>query len=148
MSVTSKNISLFVSWLTELTAYSDRIVVFPLSFTFSSLVTQFLTLSQPLRKSSAMLASHTQLFIQLEIVTVGHNEQCVRQKKTNHTYDLSLHHTHFQRTQSSVCNFNPLPDQVFSGYAAHTNTTLKCMASKSALLCQLSLIHSLSLTAG
>ncbi len=39
MCVTCKNISLFVDWLTELTAYSDSIVVFPLSFTFSSSVT-------------------------------------------------------------------------------------------------------------
>lgn len=114
MCVTCKNISLFVDWLTELTAYSDSIVVFPLSFTFSSSVTQFLTQSQPLRKSDATLASHiTLLFIQLETVTVGHNEQRARQKKTNHTHNLSLHHTHLQHTQSSVCNLNPLPVQQF-----------------------------------
>lgn len=88
-------------WLAD-RAYSDHIVVFPLSFTFSS-HTIPLTQSQPLRKSDAMLASHiTQLFIQLETKTVRHNEHRIRQKKTNHTHDLLPHHTHLQHTYKAL----------------------------------------------
>ncbi len=141
MCVTCKNISLFVDWLTELTAYSDSIVVFPLSFTFSSSVTQFLTVTATEEIWCNAGFTHYTIVHSAGDSDSGAQRATRKTKKRPTTHTIFHYTTH--KAQCVTLNLCRSRSSVFSGYAAHTNTTLKWM------LCSAS-SHSftLSLTAG
>lgn len=114
MCVACKNISIFVDWLTELTAYSDSIVVFPLSFTFSSSVTQFPTVTATEEIWCNAGFTHYTIVHSAGDSDSGAQRAMRKTKKRPATHTIFHYTTHICNTHKAQCvTLRPLPVQQF-----------------------------------